>query len=191
MSTLITLALIIVALLVAVYYYRRCAHQIDARIGLRRLWSDHVVYTRLYIIARLADDQPAADQYAQRLMKNQDDIGAALGLYFGKTAGDRVAKLLRDHIGGAVTIINDVKAKKNTAADVAKWRANGDDIATALAGLNPKWPLDYNKKMLSMHLDRTLDEVTLLSKHDPKDIANFDAITDDMLGFADYLAKGL
>lgn len=191
MSTIIALAVIIVMLIVAVYYYRRCAHSLDTRVGLRRLWSDHVVYTRLYVMARLADDEPMSNQYAQRLMKNQDDIGAALGLYLGKTAGDRVAKLLRDHISGAVAIINDVKGKKDPAANIAKWRANGDDIATALAGLNPKWPLDYNRKMLQMHLDRTLDEVTLLSKHSDKDIANFDAITDDMLGFADYLAKGL
>jgi hypothetical protein len=46
---------------------------------MRRLWSDHVIWTREYIIAAAsAADQQAA---ANRLMKNQEDIGTAVTGY--------------------------------------------------------------------------------------------------------------
>ncbi|PYR41135.1 MAG: glycosyltransferase, partial [Acidobacteria bacterium] len=43
---------------------------------MRKLWTDHVVWTRDYIVAAVGD-QPDAQAAATRLMKNQDDIGGA------------------------------------------------------------------------------------------------------------------
>jgi hypothetical protein len=64
---------------------------------MRELWTDHVVWTRDYIIAAAAEapDQQAA---ADRLMKNQEDIGAAVAVYYGKPAGDKLTELLKQHI---------------------------------------------------------------------------------------------
>src|SRR5437762_6932696 len=47
---------------------------------MRKLWTDHVVWTRDYIIAAVGD-QPDAQAAAGRLMKNQEDIGNAVGKY--------------------------------------------------------------------------------------------------------------
>ena len=41
---------------------------------MRKLWTDHVVWTRDYIVAAVGD-QPDAQAAATRLMKNQEDIG--------------------------------------------------------------------------------------------------------------------
>ena len=46
------------------------------RQDMRKLWTDHVVWTRDYIVAAIGD-QPGASAAAARLMRNQDDIGAA------------------------------------------------------------------------------------------------------------------
>ena len=46
----------------------------ELRTAMRKLWTDHVVWTRDYIIAAV-DDKPDATAAASRLMKNQEDIG--------------------------------------------------------------------------------------------------------------------
>jgi CTP:molybdopterin cytidylyltransferase MocA len=56
--------------------------------GMRKLWTDHVVWTRDYIIAAVGD-QPDAQAAATRLMKNQDDIGQAVALVYGAPAGQQ------------------------------------------------------------------------------------------------------
>src|SRR6266480_4404954 len=53
---------------------------------MRKLWTDHVVWTRDYIIAAVGD-QPDATAAAGRLMKNQEDIGNAVAKFYGAPAG--------------------------------------------------------------------------------------------------------
>jgi hypothetical protein len=52
---------------------------------MRKLWTDHVVWTRDYIIAAIGD-QPDAKAAADRLMKNQEDIGTAVARFYGAPA---------------------------------------------------------------------------------------------------------
>jgi hypothetical protein len=47
------------------------------RLALRKLWSDHVIWTRQYIVAAVAGTADAGAA-AGRLLKNQEDIGAAI-----------------------------------------------------------------------------------------------------------------
>ena len=53
---------------------------------MRKLWTDHVVWTRDYIVAATGK-QPDAPSALTRLMKNQDDIGNAVAKYYGAPAG--------------------------------------------------------------------------------------------------------
>ena len=50
---------------------------VDLRNAMRQLWEEHIVYTRNFIISALAglDD---TDKIAERLLRNQDDIGNAI-----------------------------------------------------------------------------------------------------------------
>src|SRR5690348_14131628 len=58
--------------------------------AMRKLWSDHVVWTRLYIVAAAAGDA-SAQTAANRLLRNQDDIGNAIAPYYGAAAGTQLA----------------------------------------------------------------------------------------------------
>ncbi len=64
---------------------------------MRKLWEDHITYTRGYIVSALAD-LPDTSVVATRLLKNQDDIGDAIKPYYGENAGKKLSALLRDHI---------------------------------------------------------------------------------------------
>jgi hypothetical protein len=163
------------------------------RIALRKLWSDHVFWTRDYIVAAVAG-APDAEAAAGRLLKNQDDIGAAIVPYYGQAAGDRLTALLREHIMIAVDLV--AAAKKGDDAAFAKhdqsWTHNAGEIASFLAGANPNWPEKDVLDLLSLHLKLTKDEVVARLKADwAADVKAFDDIFNEILVLADALYSGL
>jgi len=160
---------------------------------MRKLWTDHVVWTRDYIIAAAADaqDQKAA---TDRLMKNQEDIGNAVGGYYGKDAGRKLTTLLKEHIQIAADLVAAAKAgdKDRVKQIDARWQRNGEEIADFLAGANPNWPNGTLRDMMKMHLSTTTDEVTArLNKKWQADVEAFDAVYDHILKMADALSDGI
>src|SRR6187401_2186476 len=85
---------------------------------MRKLWTDHVVWTRLYVLEAVAD-QPDAAAAAGRLLKNQEDIGAAVAKYYGAPAGQQMTTLLKEHITIAVDLIKAAKAGDKTGQKAA------------------------------------------------------------------------
>lgn len=165
--------------------------------ALDRLWADHVFWTREFIIAAVADRPKAeVDAIAARLMKNQEDIGAAIAGYYGKAAGNQLTQLLKEHIAIAVDIVTAAKGgnKGKQKAATEKWFTNADDIAKFLAQVNPKsWPHAAMKSMLEEHLKLTAKELELRlgGKDWEQDIANFDKIFTQALGMSKGLADGI
>ena len=45
--------------------------------AVRKLWEDHITWTRLFIVSAVAD-LPDTNAAAERLLRNQDDIGDAV-----------------------------------------------------------------------------------------------------------------
>ena len=70
---------------------------------------------------------------------------------------------------------------------------NADEIAAALAGLNPDaWELSHMQAMMRAHLDRTLEEaVARLQGRYADDIAAYEAVHADILAMADMLSDGI
>ena len=165
--------------------------------AMRKLWEDHITWTRLFIVsaATLPDNLPDTGATADRLLANQADIGDALRPFYGDEVGDAVTALLREHILTAADIIAAAKAGDDPAVDeaVAKWYANANEIADALHGLNAKhWPQDEMRAMMKVHLDRTLEEaVARLQGRYDNDIAAYEQIHADILEMADMLSDGI
>jgi hypothetical protein len=166
---------------------------VDLRLGMRKLWEDHITYTRNYIISALADLEDTG-KVAERLLKNQDDIGNAIKPIYGDEAGIKLALLLRDHILVATEVVKAAKAGNNEELAKAnkKWEANADDIATFLSGANPNWPRQDLVNMLYKHLEFTTGEVVSRLKKDwVADIDYYDKGHEHMLMFADVLTDGI
>jgi hypothetical protein len=64
---------------------------------MRELWTDHVAYTRNFIISASAG-LPDTAEVAQRLLRNQDEIGESVRPYYGDAAATQLSSLLRNHI---------------------------------------------------------------------------------------------
>lgn len=166
---------------------------VEVKMAMRKLWEEHIVYTRNYIISELAG-LPDTDAVAQRLLRNQDDIGNAIKPYYGDAAGEKLSALLRDHIVVATEVVKAAKAgDKTQLADAQKkWTANGKDIAAFLSGANPNWPKKTLEEMLQKHLDLTTGEVVgRLNKDWAADIKAYDDGHTHMLMFADTLTDGI
>ena len=161
---------------------------------MRKLWEDHITWTRVYIID-VAADLPEADASAERLLQNQVDIGDAIKPFYGDEAGNQLTTLLQEHITGAVDLLAAAKAGDNAQLETAKtsWYDNANEIAAFLSTANPdNWPQAEMETMMKSHLDLTLEEATARLNGDwMADVAAYDKVHEDILHMADMLADGI
>jgi hypothetical protein len=169
------------------------ASQVAVQLALRKLWSDHVIWTREYIVAAVAGT-PDADAAAGRLLRNQEDIGGAIVPYYGDGAGKALTDLLKQHIMIAVDLIAAAKAgdDERFKTNDTKWDDNAHEIAKFLSGANPNWPEAAVYDLLDQHLRLTKGEVVARLKKDwAADVKAFDDIFTEIVVVADTLANGL
>ena len=162
--------------------------------AMRRLWSDHVAYTRFFIVSAAAN-APDKDAHTHRLLQNQTDIGNAVGEVYGQDAGNKLAALLKDHILIAASIVAAAQAGDNAkvTSENKRWHDNATDIAKFLHGANPKnWPEATLQTALFMHLDQTLNEASNeLKGNYAGSIKDYDEAMTHMLMVADTLSDGI
>ncbi|HET7808819.1 MAG TPA: hypothetical protein VFK71_09975 [Gaiellaceae bacterium] len=170
------------------------AKGVALRMDMRKLWEDHITWTRLAIIS-LEGGTPDTDATVARLLRNQVDIGNAIKPFYGTAAGDALTALLRDHILIAADVIAAAKAGDSAglAAAQARWVDNADQIAAFLHRANPRfWPLDEMRTMMHTHLALTTDEaVAHLQGNWDADVAAYDQVHVQILGMADMLSAGI
>ena len=166
---------------------------ISLRQAMRRLWMDHTVYTRLYIVSAFADI-PDAQAVAGRLLRNQEDIGNAIVPYYGKDAGNKLTDLLKQHILVATEVVAAAKSgdQKKLGESYNKWVANADDIAGFLSSANPNWPKKDAADLLHLHLQLIKEFVVArLGKNYPEDIKKLDEYFTEGMLIADTLSEGV
>ena len=160
---------------------------------MRKLWEDHVTWTRQFIVSTIAD-LPDTDAAAGRLLQNQADIGDAIATFYGEEAGSQLTELLRGHILVAADLVAAAKAGDTAALEQqqAAWDANAVEIAEFLAAANPAWPVDTLTDMMREHLDGTVAEaVARLGGDWEADIAAYDRVHTHILLMADALTAGI
>ncbi len=165
--------------------------------AMRKLWEDHITWTRLYIVSATSgpEDLPGIQATTDRLLANQADLGDAIKPYYGEEAGEQLEALLTDHIVIATEVIGSAKAADMAGLEdaTARWQANGDDIATFLSTANPEaWPLDMMKGHMRTHLDLTTEEaVAHLEGRYEDSVAAYEKVHAQILAMADMLSEGI
>ncbi|MFG6497324.1 glycosyltransferase [Fictibacillus sp. UD] len=159
----------------------------------RRLWKDHVYWTRSYIVSALSGSQDQ-DAVLKRLLQNQTDIGNSIKPYYGDAAGNELSKLLTEHIVIAGQLIEAIK--KGDGVNAGKlnreWYRNADDIAKFMSKANPNWSEKEVRDMLYVHLKFVSDEVAARLKKDyAGEIVIFDKNKNHMMMFADEITNGI
>jgi hypothetical protein len=160
---------------------------------LRKLWLEHAMWTRNYVVSAVAglDDQ---EEVLARLLKNQEDIGNAIKPYYGETAGKQLTELLKEHIVIAGKVVEAAKTsnKENLKKYNTEWYRNADDIAQFLSSANPNWNNNVLKEMLHMHLQMLTDDVVArINKDWDASIIAFDKGEVHLIKLADTLTEGI
>ena len=172
---------------------RISVEELTFRQDMRKLWEDHVTWTRLAVIS-LTTGSPDTEATVGRLLQNQDDIGDAIAPFYGEEAGNQLATLLREHITIAADLIAAAKAgnQPEVARQQARWEANADEIARFLNSANPRWKLGETRSMLLEHLQLTTSEVVARLQSDwTADVSAYDEIHRQALHMADMLSTGI
>ena len=170
------------------------ARQVAFHDAMRKLWEDHITWTRLAIVS-FAGGLPDLPVTEARLLRNQVDIGNAVKPYYGRTAGNRLTALLREHILGAVALLQ--AAKSGDQAQITKasaaWYANANQIAGFLHAANPhNWSRGAMRAMMKTHLDQTLKEAQdRLQGRFAADVRDYEAVHRHILVMADMLSSGI
>lgn len=159
----------------------------------RKLWIDHTIWTRNYVISAFANLEDQEKTLA-RLLRNQQDIGNAIKPYYGEEAGNKLTELLKENIVIAGKIVDATKKADQAALEKNNkdWVRNADDIAQFLSSANPNLPLKELKDLLHVHLQLLTDVINARSKKDwDADILAFDKGEDHIIVMADTISKGI
>lgn len=162
-------------------------------IEMNRLWMEHILWTRLFLIS-LAEDLKDLEPTTKRLLQNPKDIGNLYREYYNDTVGNRISNLLTEHllIGGDI-----IKALKNRDTKAVteldrKWHQNADEIAETFSSINPYYDKEKVRKMMYDHLELTTNEVKARIARDyPADIVAYDKVEREVLEMARYFAEGI
>ena len=160
---------------------------------MRRLWTDDVIWTRQYIVEAVAG-APDAQAAAERLLKNQEDIGNAFVPFYGEEMGGSLTDLLKSHVLIAVDLVNAaiVDDEQQFRRQERRWNDNAGEIAAFLSETNPCWPVKDVQDLLSRELSFTKRELGARFEEDwERDIQSFDDMLTEILTMADALSEGL
>lgn len=160
---------------------------------LRKLWAEHVFWTRLFIVSALAG-LPDLDATTERLLRNPAGFANVFRKFYGRQTADTIQRLLEDHLKIAADLVNSAKQQDAEAVEqnTKLWYSNADEIAAGLSGINPIWSADQWRDLLYDHLRLTTDEVLArLSGDFDRDVAIFDMILEQALDMGDVMAAGI
>lgn len=167
---------------------------------IRKLWSEHVIWTRDTIIANFNyNPEINIDNSIQRLYKNQTDFGKLFSEYYGNKIGNAVKNLLDEHITLIIklitTIKNDIdnkdnkdnKDNSNKIEEIAENAINNaNDIAINLNKINKKFGTkQYLSKNFIKHVELVFDQIK-----NPNDLNVFDNAYNHILKMADQMTNG-
>src|SRR4051812_36189609 len=127
---------------------------------MRALWEAHGSWTHMVIVS-FAGNLPNLPAEEQVLLHNQVDIGNAVKPYYGAAAGNKLTKLLQEHINGAVTVLHAAKSGDKGALSQAEsaWFANGREVADFLHAANPRLlPRRAARRMMAVHLNQVIEQ---------------------------------
>lgn len=158
----------------------------------RHLWGDHIWYAR-ELISALLNGTEEATSTEERLLLNAVDIGNAIKPFYGETAGNRLADLLKAFNYTLIEIVKAAKTNNGLAPLLEKADGQIVSIADFLDNANPShWPKSAVLDIFRRYLDLTKSEIEAkVKKNFAEDIEYSDKIKNLIMSFADAFARGL
>jgi len=168
-----------------------CESKIDLLTRMNMLWSQHILWTRLFLIS-VAESLNDLEPTKARLLRNPVDIGNLYRQYYGDQIADRIKDLITEHLLIGGDIIVGLKNGMDVTELNKKWYENADEMAEFFSSINPHYDKETLRQMFHTHLDLTTKEVSARMKKDyAGDIIAYDNVEREILNMSRYLADGI
>jgi hypothetical protein len=162
--------------------------------AMRALWQTHGAWTHIVIVS-FAGNLPNLSAEEQILLQNQVNIGNAVKPFYGTAAGEQLTKLLKEHILGAVAVLQAAKSGNPTtlSAVEASWFANGRQIGDFLAAANPRHlTRAAAEQMMKTHLEQVIEQgVDELKGNFAASAQAYEPYIHHILEMADMISNGI
>ena len=169
------------------------ASETALHLELRALWMEHVSWQRLHLVSdvsQLAD----VTAVANRLTRNQAELGSALAPFPGSSVGTQVADLLTVHVVRAGEFLQAARSADELARSAAleQWQASADSLAAFLASANPFVDQTALKTLLRAHLEQLAVEMSARLNGDfAGEIAAHELVEEHILRISDAISRAL
>jgi hypothetical protein len=163
---------------------------VDFKAALRKIFTDHGVYTLWLILESLPSQTPFSDVVTKRLLQNPKDISNLLVNIIGKDAAFLVQQLFTEHLILASKTFEPAKNGDQVTLNniLDKLYSNGDKIGEALASLNPvKLPIQYAKQLMRVHNEQVVQMVVKRLSNDISIVELYDHYYKHLLMMSDAI----
>jgi len=172
----------------------RTAKAIAFHDQMRALWEAHGSWTHMVIVS-FAGNLPNLASEERVLLHNQVEIGNAVKPYYGAAAGTKLTSLLKQHILGAVNVLEAAKSRNQSKLAHAEtaWFANGRQIADFLHTADPNFlSRAAAREMMKIHLNQVIEQgVDELQGKYAADAHAFAPYIHHLLDMADMISGGI
>ncbi len=165
----------------------------DLRNILRLLWSQYALWTRFYIVSKVAD-LGDLEVVTNRLYEVPMDMYNVLIIYYNINSVQEFENLLREQISLTINVIDNIIANNTSEAAAAEtmWRGNADRLSLLLSEMNPNWNHQMLQNLFYNQLDMTMDEAEKRkNRRYAEDVYQYNFIEYHTLMIADYLWNGI
>ena len=158
------------------------AAQQALRDAMRKLWEDHVTWTRLAIVT-FADGAPGFGRHRRRLCRTRSTSVTPSSPSTATRPATQLTALLHDHITIAVEVLRAAKAGDSEAFADAKAAGTPTPTPsrTSSRGQPAVWPQAKMRAEMRTHLDQTLAEAAHELAGDYARVADYDEIHEHIL----------
>jgi len=158
----------------------------------RNLWREFVVWSRVYLISRVAGIGIAEDVF-RRIYQIPREFGDIIRLIFGDQAADKTIQQLSSTVILFRNLVEAMITDDRAAADqlVRDLYENADERAVYLASINPFWDEMQWKYLIYTFYNYSFQEITSIMTGDPRNIDLFDRFLQYADTMGDYFAQGL
>ena len=170
-----------------------CSLKVDLKSSLRKLWTDHAVFTAL-VMKSIVDNNKDTKVLLDRLLLNQKDIGDQLKPIIGENKGNELTNILKEHIKLAGDVITAaVKNDGMLEIKIKNLFNNSDQVALILSSLNEyKLCYEITQNMFHIHNQFVIDmTVERIKGNYSQEIKLYDSYYNEILAMSDIIYDAL
>lgn len=158
-----------------------------------RVWLEHIMWVQ-FLIDCIADENKKTDTIAARVMEVPKDTAAVFLPYYDAKVAASIEQLITGHLTAGAALFNAIKTRDDEKKEryKAEILGNADEIAKALAGLNPNYEEQVVRDSLHTAIGLTLHRAEESMAGNYEEVVKTYARSEDKaLETADYLAAGI